>query len=82
MSTITLGGTDLRIEKNGFGCLPIQRVSVREAVRLLHKALDGGINYFDSARNYTDSEEKMGEAFRDRRDRVVLATKSHAKTGD
>ena len=40
MSTITLGGTDLRIEKNGFGCLPIQRVSVREAVRLLHKALD------------------------------------------
>ena len=81
MSTITLGGTDLRIEKNGFGCLPIQRVSVREAVRLLHKALDGGINYFDSARNYTDSEEKMGEAFRDRRDKVVLATKSHALTG-
>lgn len=41
MHQITLGKTGLVIEKNGFGCLPIQRISEAEAVRLLHKAYDG-----------------------------------------
>ena len=50
MHQITLGKTGLVIEKNGFGCLPIQRISEAEAVRLLHKAYDGGINFFDTAR--------------------------------
>ena len=55
MNKITLGKTNLVIEKNGFGCLPIQRISEQDAVKLLHKAYDGGINFFDTARAYSDS---------------------------
>lgn len=81
MSKIQLGSTGIEIEKNGFGCLPIQRVSKEEAARLLRKAADGGINYFDTARAYSDSEEKVGYAFVGMREKVVIATKSHAQTG-
>ncbi len=58
MSKIKLGSTGIEIEKNGFGCLPIQRISKEAAAHLLRKAADGGINYFDTARAYSDSEEK------------------------
>ena len=81
MATVTLGKTGLQVEKNGFGCLPIQRVTKEEAAYLLRKAVDGGMNYFDTARSYTDSEEKVGYAFDGIRDKVILATKSHAQTG-
>ena len=81
MSKIQLGSTGIEIEKNGFGCLPIQRVSKEEAARLLRKAADGGINYFDTARAYSDSEEKVGCAFAGMREKVVIATKTHAQTG-
>lgn len=81
MGKIQLGSTGIEIEKNGFGCLPIQRVSKEEAARLLRKAADGGINYFDTARAYSDSEEKVGYAFAGMRDKVVIATKTHARTG-
>ncbi len=80
MSKIQLGSTDIEIEKNGFGCLPIQRISKEEAARLLRKAADGGINYFDTARAYSDSEEKVGYAFAGMRDKVVIATKTAAQT--
>ncbi len=79
MKRIQLGSTGIEIEKNGFGALPIQRVSRDEAARLLRKAYDGGMNYFDTARYYTDSEEKVGYAFDGMRDKVVIATKSGAK---
>ena len=59
MSTITLGKTGITIEKNGFGCLPIQRISKEEAAKLLRRAYDGGMTYFDTARAYSDSEEKV-----------------------
>lgn len=81
MSSITLGKTGLVIEKNGFGCLPIQRIGKEDAARLLRKAVDGGMTYFDTARSYSDSEEKVGYAFDGIRDKVVIATKSHAATG-
>ena len=81
MTKIQLGSTGIEIEKNGFGCLPIQRISKEEAARLLRKAVDGGIKYFDTARAYSDSEEKMGFAFAGIRDKVVIATKTHAQTG-
>lgn len=81
MTHINLGNTGITIEKNGFGCLPIQRISKEAAAYLLHKAVDGGMNYFDTARSYTDSEEKVGYAFEGIRDKVIIATKSHAKTG-
>ena len=82
MRKITLGSTGLVIEKNGFGCLPIQRISRDAAVKLLRRAYDGGMTYFDTARAYTDSEEKVGAAFAGMRDRVVIATKTQARTAD
>ena len=82
MNRITLGKTGLVIEKNGFGCLPIQRISEQDAVKLLHKAYDGGINFFDTARAYSDSEQKVGAAFSSMRDKIVLATKTGAQTAE
>ena len=82
MQKIEFGSTGLVIEKNGFGCLPIQRVSEAEAVKLLHKAYDGGISFFDTARAYSDSEQKVGAAFSGMRDRIVLATKTGAQTAE
>ena len=80
MTKIQLGSTGITIEKNGFGCLPIQRVTKEEAAWLLRKAVDGGMNYFDTARAYSDSEEKLGYAFAGIRDKVVIATKTAAQT--
>ena len=81
MAKFRLGKTELMVEKQGFGCLPIQRCTRQEAAALLRRAVDGGINYFDTARSYTDSEEKMGYALKGVRDKIWLATKSHAQTG-
>lgn len=81
MNKITLGKTNLVIEKNGFGCLPIQRIREQDAVDLLHKAYDGGINFFDTARAYSDSEQKVGAAFSSMRDKIVLATKTGRADG-
>lgn len=82
MFNVTLGKTGITVERNAFGCLPIQRVSKQEAVALLRRAYEGGMRFFDTARSYSDSEEKVGEAFAGMRDKVVIATKSHAKTGE
>ena len=82
MQKIKFGSTGLIIEKNGFGCLPIQRVSEAEAVKLLHRAYDGGINFFDTARAYSDSEQKVGAAFAGMREKIVLATKTGAVTAE
>lgn len=78
MQTVTLGRTGLEVSKNGFGALPIQRISKKDAVYLLQKAFDHGINYFDTARFYTDSEEKLGAALSQVRDKVVISTKTGA----
>ena len=80
MKTITLGKTNLKVNKNGFGALPIQRLSSKEAIYLLHKAFDNGFDFFDTARFYTDSEDKIGAAFADRRNKVILASKTMATT--
>ena len=82
MDFVTLGSTGIRANQIAFGALPIQRVTKEEAVRLLRMALDAGITYFDTARWYTDSEEKLGLAFEHLRDRLFIATKSGAKTGE
>ena len=82
MANIKIGQTDIMIEQNGFGALPIQRISKPEAVYLLKKAYDGGMTFFDTARGYSDSEEKIAAAFRDMRGKIVLASKSMAKTAD
>ena len=82
MDKVILGKTGLEVNKNGFGALPIQRVSKKEAVYLLQKAFYNGINYFDTARAYSDSEEKLGAAFKYTRDRIIISTKSAAQTGE
>ncbi|MBO4628294.1 MAG: aldo/keto reductase [Lachnospiraceae bacterium] len=82
MPSITLGRTGITVPQNAFGALPIQRVDVDTAVRLLRRAYDGGIRFFDTAHAYTDSERKLGEAFAGMRDKVYIATKTQAKTGD
>ena len=79
MRHFTLGRTGLSISRTGFGALPIQRVSFDEAEAILNRALDGGISYIDTARAYTDSEEKIGRAIGRRRDEFTLATKTMAK---
>ena len=76
MQTVRLGKTNLTVSKNGFGALPIQRISLEDAAHLLRKAYDGGINYFDTARFYTDSEEKIGYALSDVRENIVISTKT------
>ncbi len=78
MDTIRLGKTNLTVSKNGFGALPVQRVSMEEAAKLLRKAYGHGINYFDTARAYTDSEAKIGYALHDVRENIVISTKTTA----
>ena len=80
--SITLGRTGITVPQNAFGALPIQRVDVDTAVRLLRRAYAGGIRFFDTAHAYTDSERKLGEAFAGMREKVFIATKTQAKTGD
>ncbi len=80
MQQVTLGKTGIRVNKNGFGALPIQRISKKEASTLLLKAYDNGITFFDTARFYTDSEEKIGEALSCVRSHIIIATKTGAIT--
>ena len=85
MKQVTLGRTGITVPQNGFGALPIQRITKEEAVKILRGAYEGGIRFFDTARAYSDSEEKIGAAFGDdifknRRDEVYIASKTQAKT--
>lgn len=80
METVTLGSTGITVNKNGFGALPIQRISTEDAAALARKAYDAGITFFDTARFYTDSEEKLGVAFEEMREKVYIATKTTAST--
>lgn len=77
MDTIRLGRTGLIVNKNGFGALPVQRISKEDGAALLRKAYEQGVNYFDTARAYSDSEEKMGLGLSDVRDQIIIATKTH-----
>ncbi len=80
MREITLGSTGITTVQNAFGALPVQRVNMDTAVQILQRAYEGGMRFFDTARAYTDSEEKMGEAFEGMRDKIFIATKTMAKT--
>lgn len=80
MVQVRLGKTEIVVDKNGFGALPIQRVSEDTAEKLLLRAYEGGMRFFDTARFYTDSEKKMGQAFKGMREKVYIATKTAAVT--
>lgn len=76
MLTVRLGKTGFEVNQTGFGALPIQRISFEESARILNRALDAGVNFIDTARVYTDSEEKIGRALASRRGEFILATKT------
>ena len=78
MERTRLGRTGLMVGRTAFGALPIQRLDFAEARAVLRRAFGAGINFFDTARGYSDSEEKIGEALGDVRGEIVLATKSFA----
>ena len=80
MKTITLGSTGIATPQNAFGALPIQRADMDTAVTILHRALEGGFTFYDTARAYSDSEEKLGRAFEGKREQIFLATKTMATT--
>lgn len=84
MRTVTLGSTGITTPQNAFGALPVQRTDYDEAVRILRRAYEGGMTFFDTARAYSNSEEKLGLAFGDMwhemRNKVFIATKTAAKT--
>ncbi len=78
MDKIRLGRTELMVSKTSFGALPIQRLSTEDSTRLIRCAVESGINYFDTANGYTDSEEKLGIALEGIRGDVIISTKSGA----
>ena len=79
MKKRTLGRTDITASVVGFGGIPIQGLSFAEAERVLLHAFDSGIDFFDTARGYTDSEEKIGRALGSRRDSIYIATKAMSR---
>ncbi len=80
MRKVRLGRTNLEISKTSFGALPIQRVDFDTAKKILVKAYENGINFFDTAQAYSDSEEKIGYALADKRKDIIIATKTGART--
>ena len=82
MDRVTLGKTGITVCRNGFGALPIQRIGKEDAAYLVRKAYENGVNFFDTARVYTDSEEKLGYATSSFRDKIYIATKTAAKNGE
>ena len=82
MDRVTLGKTGITVCRNGFGALPIQRIGKEDAAYLVKKAYENGVNFFDTARAYTDSEEKLGYATSSFRDKIYIATKTAAMNGE
>ena len=82
MTKVRLGKTEIITNKNGFGALPIQRIPYEEAEALIYEAYDNGMTLYDTARFYTDSEEKLGRAIAKRgiRDKVYIASKTMCNT--
>ncbi|MBE6495634.1 MAG: aldo/keto reductase [Methanobrevibacter thaueri] len=79
MDNVRLGKTNLEVNKIGFGALPIQRRNMDDSLAILNRAYESGIDFYDTARFYTDSEEKLGKAFEDVRDKIYLASKTAAE---
>ena len=76
----TLGKTGLRVSAMGFGGIPIQRIDEEGTRALIRRLAENGINYIDSARGYTVSEQYLGYALEGIRDQFILATKSMSRT--
>mgnify|MGYP002311128004 CR=1 FL=1 len=77
-----LGKTNYKVNKNGFGALPIQRRNKKDSIEIIQKAYNNGINFYDTARFYTDSEEKLGASLNEVRENVIIATKTGAENAE
>jgi len=75
LKTIRLGKTGLQVSRVGIGGIPIQRPPLDEAIKIINRALDLGVNFIDTSLGYGDSEERIGKAIAGRRDKAILATK-------
>ena len=79
MKKIRLGKTNYQVSVPALGCLPLQRCDRAYAIKLIRTAYDAGINFYDTANAYTDSESKLGEALSDVRENIIIATKSMSR---
>ena len=77
-----LGKTGLKISRMGFGGIPIQRIDAEGTKVLMYQLKAAGVNFIDTARGYTVSEEYLGYALEGSRKDFVIATKSMARTKD
>jgi len=75
-----LGRTKLEVSVIGFGAMWLPELKLEECTEMVRKAVELGINYFDTARNYGDSEEKLGIALQDSKDKCVIASKTGSRT--
>src|SRR4030043_281363 len=82
MEKIRLGKTEMMVTRLGFGGIPIQRLTEDEAIKVVSRCLDLGINFLDTANGYTVSEERIGRAVKGRRQDVFIATKSGTRPGE
>jgi len=83
MDKVRFGRTELLVSKVALGGIPIMRLNFEEAKAVVHEALSLGVNFIDTARFYTDSEEKIGAAIRGiPREELVLSTKSMGQTAE
>lgn len=80
MKRVTLGTTGITVPQNAFGALPVQRVDMEMASLILRRAYEGGMTFFDTARAYSDSEQKIGKALGEVRDKIFLTSKTMART--
>ena len=76
MQTITLGKTGIKVKKLGFGAMFLPRISKEESDKVLNRALELGINYFDTSSAYQDSEEKLGRVLSQRKRDYVITSRS------
>jgi predicted aldo/keto reductase-like oxidoreductase len=80
MEKVRLGRTNLMVTKPGFGGIPIQRLTEAQSVTLIQSCFELGVNFIDTANGYTTSEERIGKALKGYRDKIIVATKSGART--
>ena len=79
MEKLRLGRTGMMVSKLGFGGIPIQRLSEKEAVAVVKRCLELGVTYLDTANGYTTSEERIGQAVKGQREKLFIATKTGAR---
>jgi uncharacterized protein len=82
MKRMVLGSTGIEVERLGFGGIPIQRVDERKAIEVVAYALEKGMDFIDTSRMYTTSEDRIGKALKETNRKAAVATKSFGRTAD